>query len=174
MFTEGKAVMKHLFVPFAFLSLVSAPALAAPPHAVGTPVLDTKGNPVGIISATEGDAIVRVRTDRHEIRLPVGSFTAQDGKLYLALTQAELNAKYEADMAAVADSLEVGKPVKGLNGALLGTIEAIDDKEVLLKLTSGQSVKLPRNGIAGAVDGATAGITLDQLQAQLQASESSN
>ncbi len=166
--------MTRLLVPFVSLSLLAAPALAAPPYAVGTAVVDTKGGAVGTISATEGDTIVKVRTDKHDIRLPVTSFAKDpsSGKLLLALTQAELNAKYEADMAAAAASLEVGKPVKGLNGQVLGTIESIDANQVQLKLASGQSVQFPRSGIAGGVDGAVAGITLEQLQAQLKGASS--
>ena len=159
--------MLRLLLPLASLSLIAAPVLAAGPHAVGTAVVDTQGNPVGIISAAHGDAVVVVRTDKHDIALPVASFTAQHGKVYLGLTRAQLNAQYEASLAASAASLQVGKPVKGLNGAVLGTIESIDDQEVQLKLESGQSVKMPRSGVAGGVDGATAGITLEQLKAQL-------
>ena len=164
--------MKRLIVPFLSLSLLAAPALAAPPYTVGAVVLDTKGDPVGTIAATEGDTVVTVRTDKHDIRLPVASFAVESGKLYIALSRPELNAKFEADQAAIAASLEVGKPVKGMNGATLGTIESIDDKEVLLKLTSGKSVRVPREGIAGGVDGAVAGITAEQLEAQLKASGS--
>lgn len=162
--------MTRLLVPFGVISLLSAPALAAPPYAVGTAVVDTKGASVGTIAATEGDTIVTVRTDKHDIRLPVSSFAKDPntGKLLLALSQAELNAKFEADQAAVAASLEVGKPVKGLNGQVLGTIEAIDDKEVQMKLPTGQTVKFPRSGIAGASDGAVVGITAEQLEAQIK------
>ena len=161
--------MKRLLASFATLSLLAAPTLAAP-IAVGTPVVDTKEQPVGTVAAVEGESVVTVRTDKHDVRLPVASFANQDGKLYLALSQAELNAKYETDQAAIAASLEIGKPVKGTNGTVLGTVESKDEAGVVIKLVSGKTIKVPSNGIAGGVDGAVVGITAEQLEAQLGAS----
>ena len=162
--------MKRLLVTFATLSLLAAPAMAAPPFTVGTAVVDVNGAPVGVISATEGDTIVTVRTDKHDVRLPVASFTNQDGKLYFALNQADLNAKYESDQAAITASLQPGKPVKGMNGQVLGMIESSDATGIVIKLSSGRTAKIPSSGVAGSVDGAVVGVTAEQLEAQLGAS----
>ena len=59
----------------------------------------------------------------------------------------------EKDKAAAEASLAVGAPVKDSAGASVGTIEAIDAEFVTIKLASGKSVRLPRNGIAGSANG---------------------
>jgi preprotein translocase subunit YajC len=155
----------RLFVAFASATL----ALAAPAFAqsggftVGAQVLDSSGNPVGTVSAVNGD-VVTVKTDKVEANLGTASFAQQDGKLYVGLTQAELNAAVEKDQAAAAASLAVGAEVKDSAGASAGTIEAIDAEFVTLKLASGKSVRLPRNGIAGGANGAVVGVTLADLE----------
>jgi hypothetical protein len=81
------------------------------------------------------------------------------------MTQAELNAAVEKDQAAAEASLAVGAPVKDSAGASAGTIEAIDAEFVTLKLASGKSVRLPRNGIAGSSNGAVIGLAAADLEA---------
>jgi preprotein translocase subunit YajC len=160
--------MRPLLASFASVSLMAFPALAAPPFAVGTAVVDPRGNPVGTIAATEGDLIAIVRTDRHAISIPFSSFSSDPaGGAVVALSQAELNAKVEANRAAIAASLEVGKPVKGPDGRLLGTIAAISDEGVEVRLAPGRSVMFPRDSIVGGVDCAVASISLEELEARL-------
>jgi len=157
----------RLFVAFASASLaLASPAFAqAGGFTVGAQVLDSSGNPVGTISAINGD-VVTVKTDKVEAPLGKASFAQQDGKLYIGNTQAELNALVEQANAAAAASLAVGAPVKDSAGATAGTIEAIDAEFVTLKLASGKSVRLPRNGIAGSAQGAVIGLTVADLEAQ--------
>ena len=156
----------RLFVALASAALAAAsPAIAqSGGFAVGSQVLDSSGNPVGTITAVAGD-VVTVKTDKLDANLGKGSFAQQDGKLYIGMTQAELNAAVEKDQAAAEASLAVGAPVKGSGGAEVGTIEAIDTEFVTLKLSSGKSVRLPRNGIAGSSAGAVIGITAADLEA---------
>ena len=158
----------RLFVAFASAAL----ALAGPAFAqagggftVGAQVLDSSGNPVGTISAVNGD-VVTVKTDKVEAPLGKASFAQQDGKLYIGNTQAELNALVEQANAAAAASLAVGAPVKDSAGATAGTIEAIDAEFVTLKLASGKSVRIPRSGIAGSANGAVIGVTVTDLEGQ--------
>ena len=165
LFSMGKAPMR-LFVAFASASL----ALAAPVYAqaaggfeVGAQVLDSSGNPVGTVLAVNGD-VVTVKTDKVEANLGKASFAQQDGKLYIGMSQAELNAAVEKDKAAAEASLAVGAAVKDSAGAAAGTIEAIDAEFVTLKLASGKSVRLPRNGIAGSANGAVVGVTVADLE----------
>ena len=157
----------RLFVAFAAASLaVASPALSqADGFTVGAQVLDGSGNPVGTITAVNGD-VVTVKTDKVEAPLGKASFAQQDGKLYIGNTQAELNALVEQQSAAAAASLAVGATVKGTGGAEIGTIEAIDAEFVTLKLTSGKSVLIPRSGIAGSAEGAVVGLTLADLEGQ--------
>ena len=153
---------------------VSSPVLAQAPSAsaawVGKTVLDPKEGKVGVVTSVK-DGNVIVKTDRLEATLPATSFTFQQNKLYFGMTQAELNAaidKASAEReAAIAASLQPGATVKGMAGQVLGTIETIDEEFAAIKLSNGKIVRLPRTGIAGAPTGAVAGVTAEQLEAQL-------
>lgn len=155
----------RLFVALASASL----ALAGPAFAqtggftLGTPVLDSSGNAVGTVTAINGD-VVTVKTDKLDANLGKASFAEQDGKLYIGMTQAELNAVVEKDQAAAAASLAVGAEVKDSAGAVAGTIKAIDAELVTIKLASGKSVRIPRGGIAGSANGAVVGLTAADLE----------
>ena len=140
------------------------PALAqqAPAITVGMQVMDTADASVGQIVAMR-DGTVTLKTDRHEIPLPATSFALRDGKLFFAMTRDQVNAEYEKALAEAEASLAVGATVKGLGGTPVGTIESIDDQNVMIKLTGGQSVQLPRGGIAGGPDGAVIGISAADL-----------
>lgn len=155
----------RLLVALASASLaLASPAVAqADGFTIGAEVLDSSGNAVGTVTAVNGD-VVTVKTDKVDANLGKGSFAQQDGKLYIGNTQAELNALVEKTNAAVEASLAVGAPVKDSAGAAVGTIEAIDAEFVTLKLASGKSVRLPRNGIAGGADGAVVGLTAADLE----------
>ena len=156
----------RLFVALASVSL----ALAGPAFAqadggftVGAQVLDGSGNPVGTITAVNGD-VVTIKTDKVDANLGKASFAQQDGKLYIGMSQADLNAAVEKSNAAAEASLAVGAEVKDSAGASAGTIEAIDAEFVTIKLTSGKSVRIPRNGIAGSANGAVIGLTVADLE----------
>jgi hypothetical protein len=161
----------RIFVVLASASLAFAapltPALAQAGggFAVGAQVTDAQGAPVGSVTAINGN-VVTVKTDKLEANLDKSSFTAHEGKLLIGMTQAELNAAIEKDKAAADASLVVGAAVKDSAGAAAGTIEAIDAEFVTLKLPSGNSVRLPRTGIAGSASGAVIGLTAAQLEAQ--------
>ena len=174
----GKGIMKSILIGIASLVLAAAPM--APAHAqadnafaVGTVVTDASGGPVGTVTAVNGD-VVTVKTDRLEANLSKSSFTPNEGKLLVGLTQAELNAAIEKDKAAAEASLAVGAEVKGTGGATLGTIDAIDAEFVTIKLASGSKVRIPRTGIAGAATGAVVGLTAEQLEAQVSGQASAN
>jgi preprotein translocase subunit YajC len=142
-----------------------APAAAQQPAAsvaVGMPVVDVKEGPVGTITARNGDSVT-LKTDLYEIPLAAGSFTVQEGRAYFGMTRAQVNAEHEKAMAAAKASLAVGSPVKGLAGTPIGTIDAIDDQKVVIKLPGGQAVELPRSGIRGGANGAVVGISAAEL-----------
>jgi hypothetical protein len=158
----------RLFVALASASLaLASPAFAqAGGFTVGAQVVDSSGNPVGTVTAVNGD-VVTVKTDKLDANLGKASFASQDGKLYIGMTQAELNALVEKDKAAAEASLAVGAPVNGTAGTEVGTIEAIDAEFVTLKLTSGKSIRIPRSGIVGSANGAVIGLTAAELEAQV-------
>jgi preprotein translocase subunit YajC len=159
----------RLLVAFASASLaLASPAFAqADGFTIGAQVLDSSGSPVGTIVAVNGD-VVTVKTDKVEAPLGKASFAQQDGKLYIGNTQAELNALIEQSNAAAAASLAVGAPVKDSTGANAGMIETIDADFVTIKLASGKSVRLARNGIVGSANGAIVGATAADLEASAQ------
>ena len=159
----------RLFVALASASLALAgPAYGqADPFAVGTQVTDAQGGAVGTVTAVNGD-VVTVKTDKVEANLPKASFAPNEGKLLIGNTQAELNDLVEKEKAAAEASLAVGASVKDSAGASVGTIESIDAEYVTLKLASGKSVRLPRNGIAGSSNGAVVGASAADLEATAQ------
>ena len=139
-------------------------AIAATPAEVtpGMQVVDPSGGPVGRVTAVKGTNLV-LKTDRHELQLPLASFTASEGKLLFGMTAAQLNAEADAQLAAASAAVAVGAQVYGSEGSLAGQIEAIDTEFVTIKLTSGETVRLPRSGVGGSAKGAVLGITSAQL-----------
>jgi hypothetical protein len=82
-----------LAASIATLPIAASQAIAATPAEVrpGMQVVDPAGAPVGTVAAVKGDALV-LKTDKHEVQLPLASFTASEGKLFFGMTAAELNA----------------------------------------------------------------------------------
>ena len=151
------------------LAAVSIPAAAA--VTVGAVVKDTKGGEVGTIVKVEGDQLL-LKTDRHEVRLPVSSFTAtEDGALF-AMTREQLNAEVDKAQAAADAQIVAGARVKGPGGAEVGTIEAVDAQLVTLKLPSGATVRAPRTAFAGGPAGPVTSLTADQLEAAAKGASS--
>jgi preprotein translocase subunit YajC len=147
---------------------VAAALVAAVPAAaqvaVGAQVVDTAGNPVGTVVALKGANLV-LKTDRHEVQLPVTSFTPDKGKLLFAMSRAQLNASTDAALAAAEATIVVGAEVRGSGGAVAGTIDAIDTQAITLKLASGEKIRLPKDAIAGTPNGPVLGVSVDELKA---------
>lgn len=147
-----------------------SPAAAATPAEVhpGMTVVDPAGGTVGTVTAVKG-ANLMLKTDSHELQLPMSSFTAAKGELLFAMTRAQLDAEADQQMAAAAAAVVVGADVYGSDGSLAGKIEALDDTLVTIKLTGGDIVRVPRSGVGGNANGAVLGVTtrqLDDLAAQ--------
>lgn len=169
--------MRTLLLSSALLGL-SLPLQLAPVHAqsavtdgaamVGKPVVDAKGAPVGqVVGARQG--LLFVKTDKQETSLPLSSFTFMGGKLYIALTQAQLNAEVEKSLALMSQALAPGATVKGSAGNVLGAIEAIDTEFATIRLTGGQTIRIPRSSIAATPGGAVIGMTAAELEAAVAA-----
>lgn len=142
-----------------------APSLPISP---GVQVVDVAGNPVGTVQSVRGSELV-LKTDRHEVRLPLSSFTPDKGKLVFGLTREALN---QATDAMLAKALLPGSEVRGKNGGLAGQIETIDEQFVTVELATGQSIRLPRKSVAPAPEGAVLGITVAELQQMVNKSVS--
>ena len=137
---------------------------AATSVAAGMMVKDSSGGDVGTVQSLDGEFLI-VATDRHQVRLPRSSFTPHEGHLLIATTRAELNAQVDKALAEAAAQITVGAAVRGAGGSLVGTIEELEEEFVTLKLSSGELVRLPRNGIAAGPDGAVIGMTGAELRA---------
>lgn len=155
---------------FAYAAAIAAAPLALTPAAAATAaevrpgmlVVDSNGGTVGNVTAVKGDALI-LKTDKHEVQLPLTSFTASEGKLLFGMTAAQLNAETEQALAAANAAVAVGAQVYGSDGTLAGQIEALDDSMVTIKLTGGDLVRLPRSGVGGSENGAVLGVTTEQL-----------
>ena len=170
-FPKEIKLLKRSAVYFASLALgaaaLTAPAVAqqaAASVSIGTAVKDTAGGSVGTVTRIDGDHVL-VKTDRHEVRLPLTSFTPTDDGLLFGLTQAQLNAQVDQAMAAAQANFRVGATVTGAGGATVGTVESLDAEWVTVKLTSGAAVRLPRNALAASPTGLLTGLTAAELQA---------
>jgi preprotein translocase subunit YajC len=139
-------------------------AFAATPAEVhpGMQVVDPSGGAVGMVTGVKGNMLI-LKTSKHEVQLPLTSFTANQGKLLFGMTAAQLDAATEQAMAAAKAAVTPGASVYGSDGTLAGTIESIDESLVKIKLASGHSVRLPRNGVSGSAKGAVLGITTAKL-----------
>ena len=161
--------MKLVLRSIAVLSLtVAAPMAPSIAQNAGTPIVDTSGGGVGTVVRVDGANIV-IKTDQHEVALPKTSFTAHEGKLLFGMTQAQLNAEVEKSKAEAAKSIAAGATVKGSSGAVVGTIEAMDDDTITIKLASGSLVRVPRSGVAAGNGEVVIGLTAEELQAQVPA-----
>jgi hypothetical protein len=144
------------------LTLATAVAATASEVTPGMQVVDPTGGAVGVITGVKGGNVV-LKTDKHEVQLPVSSFTAHEGKLLFGMTAAELNAETEAALAAAEAAIAVGAQVLGSEGAAVGQIEALDEEYVTIKLSAGSSVRIPRSGIRGGPNGAVIGLSASEL-----------
>lgn len=139
--------------------------------AAGAQVRDTSGGEVGTITKVDGQFVI-LRTDKHEVRLPVASFTAHEGHFLMAMTRDQLNAEVDKTKAAASANLAAGATVVGSQGAAVGTVSAIDSEFVTLKLSSGKLVRLPRNAVAANATGGVIGMTAAELEAAAAAAGS--
>ena len=141
----------------------AAPAASAA-FAPGAKVADTAGGEVGTIVRADGEFVI-LKTDKHEARLPKTSFTAHNGGFIMAMTRDQVNAAVDEAAAQASANLTAGAAVTGTGGGRVGTIESIDGEFVTLKLTSGKLVRLPKEGVAAATDGAVIGMSAAELEA---------
>lgn len=169
------------FSPIALtLAAVSAPgsaqqtaapapaASAATGFAVGAKVVDTSGAEVGTVTKLDAQTLT-VKTDKHEVALPRTSFTAAPNGLLFSMTRDQLNGAVEQQLAAAAAKMAVGATITGSAGGTVGTIQAIDDQFVTVKLASGAAVRLPRASVGIGANGPIVAMTVDQLEAAAKA-----
>jgi len=165
-------VRSKLFLSTLSLALAASGAAMQPAFAqaaqasiaAGAQVKDPQGGDVGTVTTVDGQFVI-LKTDKHEVRLPVASFTAHQGHFIMAMTRDQLNAEVDKTKAAASAKLVAGAAVSGSQGGNVGTIDAIDDQYVTVKLTSGKLVRLPRAAIAPGPTGGVIGMTVAELEA---------
>jgi hypothetical protein len=85
------------------------------------------------------------------------------------MTQAQLNAEIEKNLAAANAAIVAGATVKGLTGAPLGKIDAVADGNATIALDGGKLIQVQQAALRGNSDGSvTIGYTAEQLQSLLQ------
>ena len=135
---------------------------------VGMQVTDSAGGRVGTVAAINGDNLL-IKTDKHEVMLPKTSFTAAEGKLFFGMTQAQLDAEIEKNLAAANAAIVAGATVKGISGAPVGKIDALAEGNATIALDGGKLIRVQQAALRGNADGSvTIGYTAEQLQALLQ------
>ena len=149
--------------------LVSMPA-AAETLRVGARITDPQGGEVGTITAVDGQ-YVTVRTDRHETRLPVTSFTPTETTILFALSRDQLNSQIDQALAQAQQAVQVGAIVRDRHGAAIGPVETVDAETVTVKFGE-QQVRFPRASLAPGQDGLVVGLTVADLRAQVGAAGS--
>jgi hypothetical protein len=96
--------------------------------------------------------------------LPKSSFTLDNGKLLFGMTQAQLDSKIDESAAASQKAIVAGATVNGSTGSAVGKIEAVENGQVTVSLTSGKRIALPSAALRGNADGTvTIGYTAEQL-----------
>jgi hypothetical protein len=151
----------------------ASPALAQAGIAVGMQVTDVSGAPVGTVTAIQGSNLL-IKTDRHEALLPSASFRPDKGKLLLGMTQAQLDAEIDQSLASANAAIKAGATVKGLGGAVVGTIDEVADGKATITLQSGKKIAVPQEGLRGNADGTvTVGSSAAELEATVQGATAS-
>jgi hypothetical protein len=160
------ALKKHVCAAaLAAAPIAFAPAVAATPAEVtaGMQVVDPSGGVVGTVTAIKGGNLV-LKTAKHEVQLPLSAFTANQGKLLFAMTAAQLDAQADQQAAANSQAITAGAQVFGSDGTAAGTVEAVDESLVTIKLTGGQSVRVPMSSLAANGQG---GLVIGMTTAKL-------
>jgi hypothetical protein len=158
-----------------FATLVVSLVLATPTLAaitVGATVKDTNGGVVGTVTKLAGDNVV-VDTGTHKVTIPIQSFADTPQGPLLALTKSQLDASVEqaeaAQKARLANAIQPGATLRGSQGAVLGSIAALDGEFVMVQGEVGQA-RIPKADLYLAADGLHFGMTAAQFAEAVKAS----
>lgn len=106
----------------------------------GASVYGSDGNAVGTVSAVQ-DGTVLIDTGTHKIPVSGAALRSGEKGATVNITQAELNAQYEQQVAQQAAKLEealvVGVAVKTADEQPLGTVQAIEGDNVVITTEPG-------------------------------------
>lgn len=165
--------IKKLMIGLATAALMSGAAIAADAGVkAGATVFDTTGGTVGTIEAVNGDLAV-VSTGAHKVSVPVSSFGQGTTGPVLAMTKAQLDAAASGAKASADAELKAlltpGASVYGTGGAVVGTVDSVDNEFVTLSV-DGQKAKLPLNSVSKGDQGPMVAMSAADLKAALKGS----
>lgn len=166
--------MKFVKLAAAALALVSYPAIAAAPEvAVGATIYGPEGAIVGTVESV-ADGVVTVDTGKHKAPLPADSFGPGDNGPTITVTQAQINAMLDEQVAAAAAkrdaALVSGAMVHTAGNTMLGTVKSVEGDDVIVTLETGP-VAMLREHFAVNADGTLIALfTMDQIKAAAAAS----
>ncbi len=166
--------MKNM-VAIAFAAALASPLAAVDPAVrVGAQVVDANGQPVGTIASVTGDLVV-VDTGTNKASLPASAFGTGDKGLVIGMSRAELDAavveartKAQTQLRA---QLVTGAAVYGSDGALLGTVDLVEEAHVTIKTAEGARAKFPITAFAQGDKGLSVGLSLAQLKQAFDAAK---
>lgn len=154
----------------ALAAFTANPALA---QDVGDTVTGNDGNEIGTVAQVNDQAAL-VTVGEHQIALPLNAFGEGETGPTLNITRAELVAGYEAQLeaaeTALAEALVEGAAVITADPQPLGTIDTIENGNVVVTREDESKVTLPRDMFS--VDGEgnlVARIMMADLEAALAA-----
>lgn len=149
------------------LSSVSAFAADGEP-VVGATIYGPEGNVVGTVESI-ADGIVTVDTGKHKAPLPADVFGTSDKGPTITVTQAQINAMLDEQIAAATAqrdaALVPGAMVHTAGDLMLGTVETVEGDDVVVKIETGP-VAMKREHFAVNPAGTLIALfTMEQIQA---------
>lgn len=154
----------------AVAALAANPALA---QDVGDTVMGNDGNAIGTVAQTNEQAVL-LSVDEYQIALPANLFGEGETGPTLNVTKAQLVQMHEQQLAeaeaALAAALVEGAAVVTADPQPLGTVDTIDEANVVIVREDESKVTLPKEMFAVDQNGAlVARIMMADLEAALAA-----
>ncbi len=154
----------------AVAALAASPAMA---QDVGDTVMGNDGNAIGTVAQTNEQAVL-LSVDEYQIALPANLFGEGETGPTLNVTKAQLVQMHEQQLAeaeaALAAALVEGAAVVTADPQPLGTVDMIDEANVVIVREDESKVTLPKEMFAVDQNGAlVARIMMADLEAALAA-----
>lgn len=161
---------KIAFTAAALAALAANPALA---QDVGDTVMGNDGNEIGTVAQTNEQAVL-LSVGEYQIALPANLFGESETGPTLNVTKAQLVQMHEEQLAeaeaALAAALVEGAAVVTADPQPLGTVDTVDEANVVIVREDESKVTLPKEMFAVDQNGAlVARIMMADLEAALAA-----
>ena len=150
------------------LALSSVGAAAQDGVAVGATVYGPQGGVVGTVESI-ADGVVTVDTGKHKAPLPAGVFGTGENGPVITVTQAQINAMLDEQIAAAAAQRDAalipGATVHTAGDLVLGNVKSVEGDNVVVDIETGP-VAMKREHFAVNASGTLIALfTLEQIQA---------